>query len=227
MKCMPQSQLSCSGSRFLDNLCAQQYWNFKLLPQTCGVPVLFHKTSICLLVFSCGRSLCASFNLVYGRCPHLFSVSSWWVLMCRGCVSLEGLISWGNRWIENRTSFPCSHHKSFVLPEWDTCAQLCFVGDTRTKPTIETHTTRNTLSPVSTPLHVHKILCVGSFNSYYCWTHLAENPHTLPQILFWKTCFIMVCVSDFFGLQFYNVNAGLPVQGFVSMIKLLINSLCL
>lgn len=39
MKCVPQSQTGCAGSRFLDNLCAQQYWNFKFLPQVCDVPV--------------------------------------------------------------------------------------------------------------------------------------------------------------------------------------------
>lgn len=57
-------------------------------------------------------------------------------------------------------SFLCSQPKSFILPGWASCTPLCSEGDIRPKPTAETHATRSIFSLVSTPLHVHKILCI-------------------------------------------------------------------
>lgn len=52
-----------------------------------------------------------------------------------------------------------------------------FVGDTSRKPIIETHTTRNSLFPVSTSLHVHKILRRLLQLLLFLYTFSRKPPH--------------------------------------------------
>lgn len=70
-----------------------------------------------------------------------------------------GCVSWRGSYPGVVADVKQSQPKSIILPESDTCAWICFIGDTSTTPTIETNTTRSSLFPVSTPLRVHEILC--------------------------------------------------------------------
>lgn len=161
MKCMPQSQPGYLGSRFLGNLCAWQYWSFKLLTQTCSVPVWDYFTNpICVFFSSSHLPGVSVLPPAWAMADALTFL--WFILDESWCI--QHALSWKGRYpgvvaALKTVSFLCSWPKSFILPGWATCTQLCSEEDIRTKPTAETYTRRSIFSSVSTPLHVHKSLC--------------------------------------------------------------------
>lgn len=134
MKCMPQSQTGCAGSRFLDNLCALQYWNFKLLSQTCDVPVRDCFTKPVSVVSL--RSPVAGVSVLPPACAMADALTFLWFLLVESwCV--QHVSSWKGWYPEVITIFKTGHQ-----------------GKANSR-----NTARETSFSQSQHLFTHKILC--------------------------------------------------------------------
>lgn len=146
MKCMPQSQPGCLGSRFLENLCAWWYWSFKLLPQTC-VPVWDYSISPIsplpgISVLPLASAIAGALNLL-------------WFILDVHSLHHPGRVIAGCR----TESHFCTVSLNSLFSHDEPLVLSCALKGTSGHSQQQKHLTRSILFPVSTSLQVHRILC--------------------------------------------------------------------
>lgn len=171
MKRMPQSQPSSLGSRFLDNLCAQWYWSFKLLPQTCGVPIWddFPKT-VCVVFL---RSPVAGAPVLLPTWAVTDALTFLWFILDESWC-LQHVSCWKGWFPRVIAGFKteshfCAVNLNLSFSQDGPLVLSCALKGTSRQSQQQEHTPRETSSPQSQHLFMYTRFCVhlGSFYSHY------------------------------------------------------------